>query len=130
MSRNGQRHPARPRIAVSGGAASPEETAAIAAAIEQFLRDTAPPPADAGPSLSPWLRAGLLEGTRRRRGRRLEPGPGLGRLGRGEQRRPALGPRCGFLELRGHAQQQVLAPVGRHQLHADRQARLVVVQRQ
>jgi hypothetical protein len=65
MSRNGQRHPARPRIELSGGPASPEEAAAIAAAIEQFLRDTAPPPAGEGPALSPWLRAGLLEGTKR-----------------------------------------------------------------
>ena len=65
MSRNGQQHPARPRIELSGGPASPEEAAAIAAAIEQFLRDTAPPPADQGSSLSPWLRAGLLEGAKR-----------------------------------------------------------------
>ncbi|HEX3277165.1 MAG TPA: hypothetical protein VHR40_01480 [Thermoleophilaceae bacterium] len=64
MSRNGKQHPARPRISVDGSA-SPEEAAAIAAAIEQFLRDTAPPPAAAGPSMSPWLRAGLLEGTGR-----------------------------------------------------------------
>jgi hypothetical protein len=42
--------------------ASPEEAAAISAAIEQFLRDTAPPPAPSGPSISPWLRTGLFEG--------------------------------------------------------------------
>ena len=65
MSRNGKQSPARPRIELEGAAASPEEAAAIAAAIEQFLRDTAPPPAAAGPSLSPWARAGLFEGTRR-----------------------------------------------------------------
>jgi hypothetical protein len=64
MSRNGKQHPSRPRIAVDGSA-SPEEAAAIAAAIEQFLRDTAPPPAPAGPSMSRWLRAGLLEGVGR-----------------------------------------------------------------
>ncbi|MBN1530273.1 MAG: hypothetical protein JW895_14530 [Thermoleophilaceae bacterium] len=64
MSRNGRHHPARPRIEVSRGAATPEEAAAIAAAIEQFLRDSAPPPAPAG-GMSPWLRAGLLEGTGR-----------------------------------------------------------------
>ena len=62
MSRNGKQHPARPRIEVAG-TASPEEAAAIAAAIEQFLRDTAPPPAPPGVSMSPWLRAGLLEAT-------------------------------------------------------------------
>jgi hypothetical protein len=65
VSRNGQQRPVRPRIELSGGSASPEEAAAIAAAIEQFLRDTAPPPAAEGPKLSPWLRAGLLEGTGR-----------------------------------------------------------------
>jgi hypothetical protein len=65
MSRNGQQRPARPRIELSGGPASPEEAAAIAAAIEQFLRDTAPPPAPTGAQVSPWLRAGLFEGTKR-----------------------------------------------------------------
>jgi hypothetical protein len=65
MGRNGRQHPARPRIELEGGAASTEETAAIAAAIEQFLRDTAPPPAPTERQISPWLRAGLLEGTGR-----------------------------------------------------------------
>lgn len=65
MSRNGKQHPARPRIELEGGTASPEEAAAIAAAIEQFLRDTAPPPAAAGGRVNPWLRAGLFEGTGR-----------------------------------------------------------------
>ena len=62
MARNGKQTPRRPRIEVRQAAASPEEAAAIAAAIEQFLRDTAPAPGPAGPSTSPWLRAGLLEG--------------------------------------------------------------------
>jgi hypothetical protein len=66
VSRNGQQRPARPRIELSRGAASPEEAAAIAAAIEQFLRDTAPPPEPEGPRVSPWLRAGLLEGAKHR----------------------------------------------------------------
>jgi hypothetical protein len=62
MSRNGKHHPPRPRIEVRQSAASPEEAAAIAAAIEQFLRDTAPPPEPAGSeTMNPWLRAGLLE---------------------------------------------------------------------
>jgi hypothetical protein len=65
MGRNGHRHPGRPRIELGAAAASPEEAAAIAAAIEQFMRDTAPPPAAGGPAVSPWLRAGLFEGTRR-----------------------------------------------------------------
>jgi hypothetical protein len=64
MGRNGKQSPARPRIEVRQPA-SPEEAAAIAAAIEQFMRDTAPPPATAEPRMSPWLRAGLLEGTKR-----------------------------------------------------------------
>ena len=61
MPRNGQQHPSRPRIEVRQSAASPEEAAAIAAAIEQFLRDTAPPPETAGPLASPWARAGIME---------------------------------------------------------------------
>jgi hypothetical protein len=65
VSRNGQQRPARPRIELSGGSASPEEAAAIAAAIEQFLRDTAPPPEPQGRQVGPWLRAGLLEGAKR-----------------------------------------------------------------
>jgi hypothetical protein len=62
MGRNGKHTPPRPRIELKHATASPEEAAAIAAAIEQFLRDTAPPPAEARPRLSPWLRAGLYEG--------------------------------------------------------------------
>ena len=45
-------------------AASPEEAAAVVAALERFMRDTAPkpaPPPPAGPS--PWARAALLEAT-------------------------------------------------------------------
>ena len=61
MARNGKRHPARPRIEVRQASATREEAAAIAAAIEQFLRDTAPP-AEGRPTLAPWTRAGLLEG--------------------------------------------------------------------
>jgi hypothetical protein len=64
VGRNGKQSPSRPRIEVRQPA-SPEEAAAIAAAIEQFIRDTAPTRAAAGPSMSPWLRAGLLEGTGR-----------------------------------------------------------------
>jgi hypothetical protein len=62
MARNGRQRPSRPRIEVRQSSASPEEAAAIAAAIEQFLRDTAPPPAGHGPRASPWTRAGLFEG--------------------------------------------------------------------
>jgi hypothetical protein len=61
MPRNGKQSPARPRIELRQADASPEEAAAIAAAIEQFLRDTAPPPATEARGLNPWLRAGLFE---------------------------------------------------------------------
>jgi len=61
VSRNGKHSPPRPRIEIAQSAASPEEAAAIAAAIEQFLRDTAPAPAPSGPPMSPWLRTGLFE---------------------------------------------------------------------
>jgi hypothetical protein len=64
VGRNGKHSPARPRIEVRQSA-SPEEAAAIAAAIEQFMRDTAPPPAQREPEQGAWLRAGLLEGTKR-----------------------------------------------------------------
>ena len=71
MPRNGKHSPPRPRIEIRQAAASPEEAAAIAAAIEQFLRDTAPPPAASGTAMSPWLRAGLFENAQ------LDPaGPG------------------------------------------------------
>jgi hypothetical protein len=61
MGTNGHRRPARPRIEVRQAAASPEEAAAIAAAIEQFLRDTAPAPVALARRSSGWLRAGLYE---------------------------------------------------------------------
>ena len=61
MGRNGKQKPARPRIELGGANASPEETAAIAAAIEQFLRDTAPE-APSAPATSGWARAALYEG--------------------------------------------------------------------
>jgi hypothetical protein len=64
VSRNGKQSPARPRIEVRQPA-SPEEAAAIAAAIEQFMRDTAPPPAPPETRINPWLRAGLFEATGR-----------------------------------------------------------------
>jgi hypothetical protein len=64
VTRNGKHQPSRPRIELRQSPASPEEAAAIAAAIEQFLRDTAPPPA-APRGTNPWLRAGLYEATGR-----------------------------------------------------------------
>jgi hypothetical protein len=51
----------RPRLELRGSSASPEEAAAVLAAIEQFLRDTAPPPAAAGARPSPWVEAARRE---------------------------------------------------------------------
>lgn len=59
MASNGKRTPPRPRLQLAQARASPEEAAAVIAAVEQFLRDTASAPAAAE---SPWLRAGRLEG--------------------------------------------------------------------
>lgn len=61
MVANGKRRPPRPRIEVVRGTASEAETAAIVAALEQFLADTAPAPR-AATTVSPWLRAALEEG--------------------------------------------------------------------
>jgi hypothetical protein len=62
VSRNGKQAPPRPRIELRHAAATPEQAAAIAAALEQFLRDTAPAPAPSGVRRDPWQRAGLFEG--------------------------------------------------------------------
>jgi hypothetical protein len=48
--------------------ASPEEAAAIVAAIERFMRATAPPPAPPADGHEPWSRAGILEGVSRHPG--------------------------------------------------------------
>ena len=58
----------RARLQLHGSAASPEEAAAVIAAIEQFLRDTAPPPAHEEP-VSQWLRTARLESVERDPGR-------------------------------------------------------------
>jgi hypothetical protein len=55
----------RPRLELRGSSATPEEAAAVIAAVEQFLRDTAPPPAPAVSGPSPWLRAARQEGVDR-----------------------------------------------------------------
>jgi hypothetical protein len=62
VATNGQRKPPRPRIEMLTGGASETEAAAIAAAIEQFLADTAPAPGPTGPPASAWQRAALEEG--------------------------------------------------------------------
>ena len=55
----------RPRLELRGSTASPEEAAAVIAAVEQFLRDTAPPPAPVEEPASAWTRTALLEGVER-----------------------------------------------------------------
>ena len=66
MSRNGDRHPPRPRIEMLSSA-DPAEAAAVIAAVEQFLADTAPTPRPAA-RINPWQRAALLEGVRAKEG--------------------------------------------------------------
>jgi len=51
----------RPRLTLHGCSASPEEAAAVIAAIEQFLRDTAPPAAPPQAQETPWIRTARLE---------------------------------------------------------------------
>jgi hypothetical protein len=51
----------RPDLRIVAPGASPREAAAVVAALERFMRDTAPAPAPAGPAVSPWLRAARLE---------------------------------------------------------------------
>jgi hypothetical protein len=45
--------------------ASPEEAAAVVAALERFMRDTAPVTVAASTALDPWRRAALIEGVSR-----------------------------------------------------------------
>ncbi|GAC1388032.1 MAG: hypothetical protein NVSMB48_27550 [Marmoricola sp.] len=55
----------RPQLSIVAPGASPEEAAAVAAAVEQFMRATAPvlTPPPAAPDR--WQRAALEEGVRR-----------------------------------------------------------------
>jgi hypothetical protein len=77
VNANGKRRPPRPRLEISAASASPEEAAAITAALERFLADTAPPPS-AGSAPNPWQRAALIEGvSAKRRAFPGDPGSGL-----------------------------------------------------
>jgi hypothetical protein len=62
MGRNGERHPPRPRIELVTKPASDSEAAAIVAAMEQFLAETAPPPSAACLPGNRWQRAAIEEG--------------------------------------------------------------------
>jgi hypothetical protein len=55
----------RPQLQIVAPSASPDEAAAVVAALEQFMRDFAPPPAPVAARQNPWLRAALLEQTGR-----------------------------------------------------------------
>ena len=55
----------RPQLELVAPGASPEEAAAVVAALERFMRATAPAPAPADPPRNPWLRAALYEQTGR-----------------------------------------------------------------
>jgi hypothetical protein len=64
--------PDRPRLELLLGepaTASPEEGAAIVAALERFMRATAAAPEAGGGGPEPWQRAAILEGVSR------DPGP-------------------------------------------------------
>jgi len=51
----------RPKLELVAPSASPEEAAAVVAALERFMRDTAPPLASPPPERNPWQRAALYE---------------------------------------------------------------------
>lgn len=62
----------RPQLQIVAPSASPSEAAAVAAALERFMRETAPAPVAPPERVDPWLRAALHEGTSRTA---AEPGP-------------------------------------------------------
>jgi hypothetical protein len=51
----------RPKLTIVAPTASEEEAAAVVAALERFMRETAPPPAAPAPRPNPWQRAALRE---------------------------------------------------------------------
>ncbi len=64
--RNGKQNPPRPQIEIQSAAARPDEAAAIAAALERFLSETAPAPRPA--EASRWQQTALREGISSRSG--------------------------------------------------------------
>jgi hypothetical protein len=61
----------RPRLRLIAPSASPEEAAAIVAALERFMRATAPVMAPAATPEDPWRRAAIVEGVEREPGGHL-----------------------------------------------------------
>ncbi|HUA50165.1 MAG TPA: hypothetical protein VMA77_33340 [Solirubrobacteraceae bacterium] len=55
----------RPKLTIVAPTASAEEAAAVVAALERFMRETAPTFAAPAPRRSPWQRAALYEGVDR-----------------------------------------------------------------
>jgi hypothetical protein len=55
----------RPHLEIVAPAASPAEAAAVVAALERFMRDTAPTPAPSAERLSGWVQAARLEAVTR-----------------------------------------------------------------
>jgi hypothetical protein len=55
----------RPKLRIVAPDASPEEAAAVVAALEQFMRATAPSPVPPAPKRNPWQQAALHEGVAR-----------------------------------------------------------------
>jgi hypothetical protein len=51
----------RPKLSLIAPSASPEEAAAVVAALEQFMRQTAPSPVAPEPQPSAWQLAALRE---------------------------------------------------------------------
>jgi len=64
----------RPQLEIVAPSASPEEAAAVVAALERFLRDFAPVHVPAPARPAPWQRAALLEGTGSGRGHAVAAG--------------------------------------------------------
>ena len=73
-ARNGKQSPPRPQIEIHSPTASPEEAAAIGAALERFLRETKPAPL-AVPR-SRWQEAALRDGVEARSSLRTGWGAG------------------------------------------------------
>jgi hypothetical protein len=58
----------RPELSIVAPGASAEEAAAVVAALERFMRDTAPPLLTEVARRSPWHEASLREGVTRQPG--------------------------------------------------------------
>ena len=55
----------RPKLTIVAPTATAEEAAAVVAALERFMRETAPPPVAPVPRPDPWRQAALQEGVAR-----------------------------------------------------------------